>query len=323
MSRIVCFGEALIDFHAQAAREGEAPAFVPHAGGAPANVAVAVARLGGASSFVGMFGRDLFADMLQRELGEAGVDLRHALSTDAANTALAFVARDARGERSFSFYRPPAADLLFREDDFDAAVFADAAFFHAGSCSLTEPAIAQATLAGMRRAREAGVAVSFDMNLRPALWPRGEDPGPRTWRALDLADLVKLSREEMDSLAAGCGGDEAAIARLWQGAARWLIVTDGSRPLRWHSREVSGEHAGFVVRAVDCTGAGDAFVGGLLHGLAQKGPGALDAAVDDASFRERLLRRASACGALATTRIGSYSAMPSRDELARFLSDHP
>ena len=116
--RVYCFGEALIDFHAES-RGDAPPAFIPHAGGAPANVAVAVARLGDASAFVGMFGQDVFGDLLLRGLADAGVDTRHTRRTDAANTALAFVTHDARGERSFSFYRPPSADLLFRDDSDD------------------------------------------------------------------------------------------------------------------------------------------------------------------------------------------------------------
>jgi fructokinase len=163
-----------------------------------------------------MFGRDLFGDLLLRDLAAAGVDTAHTRRTEVANTALAFVSRDAQGERSFSFYRPPSADLLFRESDFDEALFADTAIFHAGSCSLTEAAIAEATLAGMRRARDAGALVSFDMNLRPALWPCGEDPSPRLWSALALADLVKLSREEMEFLVDKSGGESAVMERLWR-----------------------------------------------------------------------------------------------------------
>ncbi|HTD28423.1 MAG TPA: PfkB family carbohydrate kinase, partial [Xanthomonadaceae bacterium] len=177
MNGIVCFGEALIDFHAQRSGDTDDVAtFVPYPGGAPANVAVAAARLGAQVAFVGMLGVDMFGDMLLRDLDAAGVNTRHVRRTDAANTALAFVARDARGERSFSFYRPPSADLLFRDSDFDMEMFATASIFHTGSCSMTEPAIAATTLVGMRRARAAGALVSFDMNLRPALWPRGEDP---------------------------------------------------------------------------------------------------------------------------------------------------
>lgn len=319
-ARVTCFGEALIDFHAEPRRDA-LPAFIPHAGGAPANVAVAVAKLGGASRFVGMFGRDLFADMLLRELTAAGVDTTHARRTGAANTALAFVSHDAQGERDFSFYRPPSADLLFRESDFDPEIFAADSIFHAGSCSMTEPAAAAATLHGMARAREAGVLVSFDMNLRAALWPRGGDPAPVIWQALAFADLVKLSAEELAFLATSAGGETAALERLWSGATSLAVVTDGAGPLRWYTRHATGQAPVFPVRAIDATGAGDAFVGGCLHTLAGAGVGSVELAgfAEDDRARDAMLRFAAACGALAVTRAGSFAAMPTRTEVAAFL----
>jgi len=322
MKRIFCFGEALIDFHAlECGQDGQAPAFVPYAGGAPANVAVAAARLGADVAFVGMLGEDMFGDMLLRGLVDAGVDSRHVRRTPAANTALAFVSHDPNGERSFSFYRPPSADLLFRESDFDADVFDQKSIFHTGSCSMTEAAIAATTLAGMARANEAGALVSFDMNLRLALWPRGSDPRPLLWAALALADLVKLSAEELAFVAAPLGGEQAAIERLWSKRARLLVVTDGAAPIRWFTREASGVLPAFKVQAIDCTGAGDAFVGGLLQGLAVQdfARDGLDALGGDHSRRDALLRHAAACGALAVTRTGSFAAMPDRNAVESFL----
>ena len=272
-----------------------------------------------------MLGVDMFGDMLLHDLEAAGVDTRHVRRTDAANTALAFVARDANGERSFSFYRPPSADLLFREDDFDDDAFANAWIFHAGSCSLTEAAIAQATLAGMRRARDAGALVSFDINLRPALWPRGEDPSARVWEALDAADLVKASREELDFLAAPLDGEGTAIERLWRGNARMLVVTDGSRPTRWYTREDAGVLPSFVIDAIDCTGAGDALSSAAcctaLVAQSRRSRGARMRSC--ASERQRVAMHGCAsppaCGALATTRVGSFAAMPARASVERFL----
>src|ERR1700761_5233673 len=181
-ANILCFGEALIDFHSEGRDERGFPrSFVPFAGGAPANVAVAVARLGGNGAFAGMLGKDLFGDFLLDSLQQAGVDCAGVARTDEARTALAFVALAANGERSFSFYRPPSADLLFRPEHFHPDGFTNVAVFHVCSNSMTEGAIAATTVAGMRRARDEGALVSFDMNLRPALWPRDFDPRPRMW----------------------------------------------------------------------------------------------------------------------------------------------
>ena len=322
MNTVCCFGEALIDFHGTPS--GAAPVFTAHPGGAPANVAVAAARLGGRTAFVGMFGRDVFGDLLLRELDAAGVDTSHTHRTDAANTALAFVSHAANGERDFSFYRPPSADLLFRDADFDASIFAAGTIFHAGSCSMTEPASAATTLQGMARARDAGALVSYDMNLRPPLWPRGEDPAPTIWRALLLADFVKLSAEELAFLAASAGSEDAVFARLWNAHAKLVVVTDGERAARWFTPQARGERRTFPVRAVDTTGAGDAFVGGCLYQFAQAGLAAatFEVFVADADRLGTTLRFASACGALAVTRAGSFAAMPALAEVEVFLEQH-
>ena len=322
MGDIICFGEALIDFLATEGAPGQPRAFVQHAGGAPANAAVAVAKLGGRAEFVGMLGTDMFGDFLLHSLEEAGVGTLHVRRTGKAKTALAFVSLDAHGERSFSFYRPPAADLLFRADDFDIDCFRRASVFHVCSNSLTEEGIADTTLDGMARARSHGAIVSIDLNMRPALWPSGADPLPRLWQALAAADLVKLAGNELDYLAAHAqGGSEAVIARLLQ-TARLVVVTDGAAPLRWYARGATGGTLDtFSVRAVDTTAAGDGFIGGLLFQLQQRG-------VDGAGFenfiadRDTLtasLRFAAACGALAVTRHGAFAALPTRDEVDALL----
>lgn len=323
MRSILCFGEALIDFHAEGQDSHGFPhAYVPFAGGAPANVAVAVARLGGNARFAGMLGTDVFGHMLLDSLQRAGVDTRDVARTSDANTALAFVTLDAQGDRSFSFYRPPAADLLFRPQHFRTDAFADTAVFHVCSNSMTEPAIAETTREGMRRARAAGALVSFDLNLRPALWPRDVDAHVQVWPALALADVVKLSAEELAWLA---GDDEAGtIARLWQGCTRLLVVTDGAHALRWFHPDAAGELPVYRVPAVDSTAAGDAFVGALLLQLAGQQPGTpdLDALVVDRARLRGVLHHAAAAGALAVTRKGSFSALPNHAEVVAFMEAH-
>ncbi|HEY5803380.1 MAG TPA: carbohydrate kinase [Lysobacter sp.] len=322
---IACFGEALIDFLALPAAPGQPRLFAEYAGGAPANVAAAVARLGGNARFVGMLGVDMFGEFLMSQLREMGVDTRFCVHTSAARTALAFVSLDEDGERSFSFYRPPAADLLFREDHFETACFDDAAVLHVCSNSLTEADIAATTLAGMRLARSAGALVSMDLNLRPSLWPEGFDPAPRLWDALAEADLVKLCRSEADFLIRRSGDEKAMLRRLWQGHARCVLVTDGGKPVRWYTRSADGVAPTFAVTVTDTTAAGDAFVGGLLHRLVERGAG-VDRLVDLLDDRVALtdaLRHAAAAGALATTRNGAFAAMPSRAELEQLLRPDP
>jgi len=319
---VVCFGEALIDLLARPPDTVDAPRlFVEYAGGAPANVAVAVARLGGAARFIGMLSEDLFGERLAAGLERAGVDVSCVRRTAAAPTALAFVALDERGERTFSFRRPPAADLLFREEYFEAGGLEDAAVFHVCSNSLTEPAIAAATLAGLRRARESGALLSMDLNLRPSLWPHGVDPAPRLWQALLEADLVKLSVSELEFLARPAGGTDVVLQRLLDARAQCVLVTDGAAPIRWRTRTASGSAPTFTVHALDTTAAGDAFVGGWLHSLVTLGVGRarLAGLLEEPQAFAGSLRHAAACGALACTRHGAFAAMPGADEVRRLL----
>ncbi len=318
---VACFGEALIDFLATAHSAAAAPRqFVEQAGGAPANVAVGVAQLGGRARFIGMLGQDMFGEFLLAEFVRLGVDVAQIRRTAQARTALAFVSLDARGERSFSFYRPPSADLLFGVDDFALDAFDDVAVLHACSNSLTERGCAEATMAAMRRAGSAGALVSMDLNLRPALWPHGEDVRAAIQPALQRAHLVKLSAEEL-AFVAGDGDAQSAIDALLAANARVVVVTDGAAPIRWWTRAARGSAPTCVVSTIDTTAAGDAFVAGLLHALVREGVAVdgLAAAFENDTLRARLLGTAAAAGALATTRHGAFAAMPDTEEVRALL----
>ena len=325
MAELVAFGEALIDFLGQApAAEGPTP-YLRYAGGAPANVAVAAARLGSSAAFVGMLSRDAFGDFLLQSLADAGVSTGYVVRTSEANTALAFVTLDDTGDRRFSFYRPPAADLLFRPEHFKAECFAAAKVFHVCSNSLTEADIAATTLEGVRRARAAGALVSFDLNLRPSLWSDDVDPRPRVWSILKEADLVKLSAVELRFLAQGAGGEPEAMAEILRGRTQWLLITDGAAPVRQLTRRGEDESPVFPLKAVNTTGAGDAFIAGVLNRLLhlKVGVAELPAFLADAREMNRVLRFAAACGALAVTHHGSFEAMPDLTEVESFLKAHP
>jgi fructokinase len=322
MKKIVCFGEALIDFLAEPLPAPGAPqAFLRNAGGAPANVAVAVAALGGKAAFVGTLGDDMFGDFLLESFENAGVDTQYIVRTNEAKTALAFVALDSHGERSFNFYRPPAADLLFRQEHFTDECFTDLFAFHVCSNSLTEPAIAETALAGIRRARGAGALVSFDMNLRPALWHANASPLPILWETIQLADVVKFSTEEMAYLAEHGGNEASVLERLWQGKTRLLIVTHGADPIHWYTPNGRGAAPTFRVQAVDTTAAGDAFVAGLLLCLAEHQVDAGNLVEFTSGAMRETLRFAAACGAVAVTRRGAFAAMPTRADVGALLEE--
>lgn len=323
MTPVIAFGEALVDMLSNklGGQTVEQETFTPYAGGAPANVAVACARLGLPSHFVGMLGQDSFGDFLHDELATHGVRLDHVKRTSEARTALAFVSRDEDGERRFDFYRPPAADLLFRPEHAGPELFAQPAIFHLCSNSLTDAGIADTSFVLASRARAAGSLVSVDANLRHNLWPNQQVDVSLVTRLLDNADILKLSQEEVEALTDGQQESDWLQARL-QAGVRLIVLTDGPGTIRALVRKQSGETRTVsitppVVKAIDTTAGGDAFIGGFLSALSEAG---VDAALlhdwcEEESHLQAALERAAACGAFAVTRPGAYAALPTREDL--------
>lgn len=324
MTPVISFGEALVDMLSSRlgdAQDGTADApetFTPYAGGAPANVAVACARLGVPSRFLGMLGEDHFGDFLASELAAHGVDTSGVVRTREARTALAFVSRDADGERTFDFYRPPAADLLYRLEHLPAGVFAEPAIVHFCSNSLTEPEIAETTLAMAEMARRAGCLVSVDANLRHNLWAGGTADISLVTRLLDAADLLKLSTDELDDLRAD-HPREGWLAERFAAGVKVAVITDGPGDVMLKGVGLDERVTPPRVQAVDTTAGGDAFIGGLLAELAEFTAGQdLDGDWSrDTAFLRRAVEIASRCGAHAVTRPGAYAALPTHEDLQR------
>ncbi|MFG6157396.1 carbohydrate kinase [Halomonas sp. 1390] len=315
MLPVIAFGEALVDMLSSrlgGAADDAQETFTPYAGGAPANVAVACARLGVPSRFLGMLGDDHFGDFLAEALAAQGVELSGVCRTREARTALAFVSRDADGERTFDFYRPPAADLLYRLEHLPAGVFAEPAILHLCSNSLTDPEIAETTLAMAEMAARAGCVVSVDANLRHNLWPEGRADTALVTRLLDSADLLKLSREEVDDLR-GSHPEDAWLAERLAAGVRLAVITDGGDDVCALGAGLSLAVTPPKVQAVDTTAGGDAFIGGLLAALAEHG--FEEGWHRDTARLEATLAFACRCGAHAVTRPGSYVALPTRADL--------
>nr|WP_163503958.1 carbohydrate kinase [Halomonas socia] len=314
MMPVIAFGEALVDMLSSRlgdTGDGAVEIFTPYAGGAPANVAVACARLGVPSRFLGMLGDDYFGDFLSAELAAHGVDTRGVVRTRQARTALAFVSRDAAGERTFDFYRPPAADLLYRLEHLPAGVFAEPAIVHFCTNSLTEPEIADTTLAMAEMAAKSGSLVSVDANLRHNLWETGAADISLVTELLDRAQLIKLSRDELDYLRADHPADAWINERL-AGGVKLAVITNGPGKVEAFG---AGQHLEVTpprVQAVDTTAGGDAFIGGLLAMLAET-PG--NDWWRDAARLTGYLEVACRCGAHAVTRPGAYAALPTRADL--------
>ena len=317
MAAVICLGEVLIDFVPTVTPTTlvDAPAFKKAPGGAPANVAVGLARLGVPSAFMGKVGDDPFGHFLARTLREAGVDVGPLRFSDQARTALAFVSLRAGGEREFLFYRHPSADMLFGPDEVDTAALRAAHALHFGSISLIGEPARSATLHAIETARAAGCLISCDPNLRLALWPDHAAARDGLLFAISQAQVVKISDEELRFLT---GSDDPAAARqrLWHEQLRLMVVTLGAAGCVYFTPDFEGVVVGFGVDAVDATGAGDGFVAGLLQGLV----GDRVVLTDEPRLRE-LCRFANAVGALTTTARGAIPALPARAEVERFLRD--
>jgi len=315
MADVLTLGELLIDFvpDRTGVTLGEAERFLKAAGGAPANVAVGVRRLGVDAGFIGKVGDDPFGHWLASILERDGVDVSQLRFDDAARTALAFVSLTEEGERDFMFYRHPSADQLHRADEIDLKAVADATILHHGSISLIQEPSRSATLAAIDAARGAGRLVSYDPNLRLPLWESAEAAREGMLGPWKLAHVIKISEEELSFLTGS--SDLDAARSLMHDELRLLTVTLGQAGVAWFAGDRSGRVDGFSVKPEDTTGAGDAFVAALLAALAREP----ELASDEAAL-EAALRRANAYAALTTTRPGAIPALPSAAELDRFLA---
>ncbi|CAD5174317.1 fructokinase-1-like [Musa acuminata AAA Group] len=313
---IVSFGEMLIDFvpTVSGVSLAEAPGFLKAPGGAPANVAIAVARLGGRAAFVGKLGDDEFGRMLAAILRENGVDDTGVTFDAGARTALAFVTLRADGEREFMFYRNPSADMLLTEAELNLDLIRKAAIFHYGSISLITEPCRSAHLKAMEVAKEAGALLSYDPNLRLPLWTSPEEARKQILSIWNEADIIKVSDVELEFLTGHDSVEDEVIAQLWRPSLKLLLVTLGEKGCKYYTKDFHGAVASFTVEQVDTTGAGDAFVGALLRRIVED-PSALQ---DEKKLRE-VLRFANACGAITTTKKGAIPSLPNVAEAMRLF----
>ncbi len=328
--QVLCLGEALVDRLGPPGGDpaGEGPCD-DRLGGAPANVACALARLGTPAAFLGRLGMDAIGEAFAQLFASRGVDTS-GLQRDAERPSrIVLVRRDAAGERQFGGFAGERgagfADQALNAPQLDAALgvlMPRARWLVTGTIPLASPASAAALELALRWAADTGVAVAVDVNWRPTFWDPAADPasGPdpqqlcRCQPLLERAALVKCAREEALWL---CGSDDPAMLSASLPCLPAVVVTDGANPVRWCWGESVGEQAPFPVVAVDTTGAGDAFSAGLLHGLCRRPE--LLAGGDEAGLRE-LMRFASACGALVCQGAGAIDPQPSAAAVQAWLN---
>ncbi len=314
MGKIVALGEVVSDIYRGESISDVELGFVARPGGAPANVAVAASRLGSGAAFVGSVGEDLFGDFILGALESEGVETGGVSRQGApTRTSLAFVEIGPDGDRSFTFYRSsPAADELLSAGDVTEGLVSGASFVNFGSIPLIREPARSATHRIAELAREHDVPVAFDVNFREHLWEGREAAREAIDPLLDLSAIVKLGDDELEPLLGTDDPDEAAGMLLGRGVSL-VLISKGPGGAFYATREFRGGVPAFdVEEVVDATGAGDAFLAAALVHLS------------DRPFTEELVREATlrgcAAGALACTAYGAMSALPTLDELERFVS---
>ena len=315
MYDVVALGELLIDFTPLGESDRGYPVFECNPGGAPTNVLACLAKLGKRTAFIGKVGDDDFGRFLHTVLVERGISTKGLVFDSEVTTTLAFVHLQPDGERSFSFFRNPGADTRLQPEDVNEALF-DAQIFHFGSLSLTHEPARSATLAGLELARRRNLLVSYDPNLRPLLWPNLEEARTRILSVMDQVDIVKLSREELEFLTGSNDLERSSDRFRQEYGIRMLLVTLGREGCWYRMGDLSGYIPGFEVNSIDTTGAGDAFLGGMLFQVLERDK---DLEEWTAEEMDESVEFANAVGALVTTRRGAIPAMPTLSEVQELL----
>jgi fructokinase len=314
LGKIIALGEVVADIYRDEGKSAVELPLTARPGGAPANVAVAAARLGSEAAFIGSVGEDLFGDFILRALEAEGVDTSAVRRCEPpTRTSLAFVEITSGGDRSFTFYRSdPAADELLSVEDVSRETLPGVSFVNFGSIPLIKDPARSAIYRTVELAEELDVPLAFDVNFREHLWESAEVAREAVDPLFDRSQIIKLSDNELSPLLGTEDVEEATKLLLDRGAAL-VLVSLGPEGAFYASGEFSGDVPAFEVECVDATGAGDAFLAASLVHLSE------NSYLDEESVREAV-RRGTAAGAIACTGYGAMSSLPTKDELERFMA---
>ena len=322
MKKVIAIGEALIDFipHEKGRALNDVENFLRVPGGAPLNVAAAVAKLGGKSQMVTKLGQDGFGDAILNEVKPLGVDVSRISRTKEANTALAFVSLREDGERDFSFYRNPSADMLLSAEEICSEDFNERDILHFCSVSLIDAPIKEAHRRAIEIAKEKGCLISFDPNVRLPLWKQPEDCRKAILEFLPLSNIVKISDEELEFIT-GIKDEKEALDSLLTGDVKVIIYTKGTNGAEFITKERVIFSPSFKVSAQDTTGAGDSFIGSLLYQVAE-GEYSLEELVTLSEEKvQEILTFSNATAALTVCKKGAIGALPLKEEVLAKISE--
>lgn len=311
---VIALGELLIDFAMNGQSEQGNDLFEACPGGAPCNVLAILTKLGKKTSFLGKVGQDQFGTLLKNTIEKIGIDGQQLKMDEEIHTTLAFVHTFPDGDREFSFYRNPGADMMLTEEDVEEAYIKKAKIFHFGTLSMTNEGVRAATKKALRIAKENKILISFDPNLRPPLWSSLELAKEQMEYGFGVCDILKISDNEIQFVS-GCEDYDAGIKYLQEKYNIPLILlTLGKDGSRAYYKDMRVERAGFVQKAVDTTGAGDTFCGSSLNYILENGMEELN----EEKLGE-MLTFSNAAAALITTKKGAIRSMPEKADILKLM----
>ena len=314
---VVALGELLIDFTENGTSGQGNPIYEANPGGAPCNVLSMLTKLGHKTAFIGKVGQDIFGNRLKKTLDEVGIDTTNLVMDEEVRTTLAFVETFPDGDRDFSFYRNPGADMMLHEDEVQLELVKDTSIFHFGTLSMTHEEVRNATKKAIAAAKEAGAVISFDPNLREPLWKSLDDAKEQVAYGLSQCDVLKISDNEIQWFT-GEEDYDAGIAKLRQQYDIPLIMLsmgrDGSRA---YYKDLCVEVKPFIQEnTIETTGAGDTFGGCCLHYVLENGLHNLN----EEKLTE-MLTFANAAASIITTRKGALRVMPEKAEVRKLIKE--
>lgn len=311
---VIALGELLIDFTMNGQSEQGNNMFEACPGGAPCNVLALLNKMGKKTAFIGKVGKDQFGTLLRDTITEAGIDASNLIVDENVNTTLAFVHTFPDGDREFSFYRNPGADMMLTADEVNPEVVKDTKVFHFGTLSMTHEGVREATKKAVETAKANGCLVSFDPNLRPPLWSSLDLAKEQMEYGFGKCDILKISDNEIQFVSGKEDYDEGIAYLQETYNIPLILLTMGKDGSRAYYKGMRVERPGFSVKAIETTGAGDTFCGSSLNYLVEH---------DFENLTEEqlgeMLTFANAAAALVTTKKGAIKAMPVKEEVLELI----
>lgn len=312
---VTALGELLIDFTSSGISAQGNPLFEANPGGAPCNVLAMLQKLGKKTAFIGKVGNDIFGKMLCEKVEATGIDISALKMDDAVNTTLAFVQTMEDGDREFSFYRNPGADMMLTASEVDEEKIKNAKIFHFGTLSMTSEGVEEATVRAIETAKESGCLLSFDPNYRPPLWSSEEKAKEKITYGLSVCDILKISDNEIEFMTGTSDIDEGIAIIREKYNIPLVFATLGKDGSKAYYKDLCVYVEGMQnPDTIETTGAGDTFCANALNYVLEHG---MENLTED-NLRE-LLTFANAAASLITTRKGALCVMPEKEEIENYI----